>query len=353
MDYTYYFPKNKRFSMIRTWKRYRLKNKLENILLRVWTVNEVYARTSGSKLLPVLAALEISGNFLYMVIVLPVGMSPEKVERVLPQLSYALGGPVRIQTLSQGKILLKRPLTGIPQVVSWDPPKLSGYRIPVWLGITEEGNKIIDLGSDRTHGLLIGGLPGTGKSNFIKSLLHGLREGVLIHGIDLKGGIELITLRNHPCMHTLGYTLEDTREVIGYLCRELSRREKMFREEGITSVQEAPDLDRHLLVIDEYADITDTKNQDLERQIFKILRKGRALGISAVIATQKPTNDVISVTLRNMFPASLAFRTATDSDSRVILNGLDLAARLPLVPGRGIFMQGPLVWEVQTPYVDM
>lgn len=78
----------------------------------------------------------------------------------------------------------------------------------------------------------------------------------------------------------------------------------------------------HLIVIDEYQDLTsDTEERkQLEPKLKRLAQKGRAAGIHIILATQKPSSEVINTTVRSCFPAQLALAVKNSTDSRVIMD---------------------------------
>ena len=87
----------------------------------------------------------------------------------------------------------------------------------------------------------------------------------------------------------------------------------------------APETERLpwiVIVLDEYADLTsdpDDKSQ-IEAQLRRLTQKARAAGIHVIAATQRPSADVVSTTIRSNFPAQLALRVKTATDSRIIMD---------------------------------
>ncbi len=276
-------------------------------------------------------------------------MAPSEIEKMQGQIEWALGGPVEI--IHQGHACyLVRWLEEFPDFVEWEPPNLEKYTLPWWLGKTRHGNKIIDLAKDETYSVLVGGLSGMGKTNLIKGLVAGLEnKDVLINAIDLKG-VEIASLANHPKTRAFVTEPEDAKRIIKYLIKQMKKRQELFMEAGVIQISEYPEpLTRHILIIDEYADLTDKKNDDLQRDLFKILRKGRAFGIHTIIGSQRTTGDIINTSLRNMFPVAIAFRTSTRVDSEVLLNGRPDASELPVIQGRCVVVCGPEIDIIQSP----
>jgi S-DNA-T family DNA segregation ATPase FtsK/SpoIIIE len=105
-----------------------------------------------------------------------------------------------------------------------------------------------------------------------------------------------------------------------------------------------------VVVIDEYGDLIMTAGKDIELPIARIAQKARAVGIHMIIATQRPTTNIITGTIKANFPARIAFRVTTAIDSRTIL---DRTGANQLI-GRGdmLFLQGADPVRVQCAFID-
>jgi DNA segregation ATPase FtsK/SpoIIIE-like protein len=318
------------------------KRRVDGILSRLW-------EQKSWQLSPVTVEVTVTKRALTVVLFLPVGMAPLEIEKMQGQIEWALGGPVEITHRGRACYLV-RWLEEFPDFVEWEPPNLEKYILPWWLGKTRHGNMTIDLARDETYSVLLGGLSGMGKTNLIKGLVAGLEDrDVAIHAVDLKG-VEIASLANHPKTVNFADEPEEVPPIIHYLLSQMKKRQKLFADNGIFEIKDYNgSLTRHLVIIDEYADLTDRKNDNLQRDLFKILRKGRAFGIHTVIGSQRTTGDIINTSLRNMFPVAVAFRTATRVDSEVLLNGHPDASELPVVKGRCVMMCGPELTMIQTP----
>jgi S-DNA-T family DNA segregation ATPase FtsK/SpoIIIE len=105
-----------------------------------------------------------------------------------------------------------------------------------------------------------------------------------------------------------------------------------------------------VVVIDEFGDLIMTAGKEIELPIARIAQKARAVGIHMIIATQRPTTNIITGTIKANFPARVAFRVMSQLDSRIIL---DQSGANQLV-GRGdmLFYQGSDMTRVQCAFVD-
>ncbi|MBR5158828.1 MAG: DNA translocase FtsK 4TM domain-containing protein [Bacteroidaceae bacterium] len=162
--------------------------------------------------------------------------------------------------------------------------------------------------------------------------------------------------------------ITDTTKVIHTLkslCIEMDNRYELLKEANVRSVIEYNNLfkDRRLnpekghrylpyivVVIDEFGDLIMTAGKDIEMPIARIAQKARAVGMHMIIATQRPTTNIITGTIKANFPARMAFRVSSMIDSRTIL---DRPGANQLI-GRGdlLFLSGSDPVRVQCAFVD-
>jgi hypothetical protein len=225
--------------------------------------------------------------------------------------------------------------------------------------------------------MLVGGTPGSGKSVFLRQVLVWL---TLAYGasvlrvvlIDLKGGMEFWPFRELP--HLWRPVVSDMPElgpVLGDVLEELERRQTMFREEGVVSLRHwnerrpADRLPYIVVFIDEFGELSrpaaeSSNDQGRARSpkaqahaaISRIARLGRALGIHLIACTQRPDADVMPGQIKDQLPATVAFRTRSETNSHILLGDKDpAAALLPPIKGRAIF-QWEEEDEVQAPFIE-
>ena len=162
--------------------------------------------------------------------------------------------------------------------------------------------------------------------------------------------------------------ITDTSKVIQTLkslCIEMDDRYKLLKDAGVRSVKEYNEMfkERRLLptaghrympyivvIIDEYGDLIMTAGKEVEMPIARIAQKARAVGMHMIIATQRPTTNIVTGTIKANFPARMSFKTTSMIDSKTIL---DRTGANQLI-GRGdlLFMQGSECTRVQCAFVD-
>jgi DNA segregation ATPase FtsK/SpoIIIE, S-DNA-T family len=178
--------------------------------------------------------------------------------------------------------------------------------------------------------LMIAGTTGSGKSvcvNAILSclLLNNTPAEMRLVLVDPKR-VELTAYNGIP--HLLAPVITETEKVIGalqWVIREMDSRFRKFAESGVRDIKAYnaktnPHLPYLVVVIDELADLMMLAAEETERSLTRLAQLARATGIHLIIATQRPSVDVITGLIKANFPARIAFAVASNTDSRVILD---------------------------------
>jgi hypothetical protein len=214
----------------------------------------------------------------------------------------------------------------------WSPPE-QALACPI--GINQSGNPVeINFSSSNSPHLLIGGTTGSGKSEALNTILYGLtkyytEEELRLLLIDPKG-TELDQFGSLPHLEGLiGLDDEDAREMLDRAVQQMQWRYERLKSERTRSISEfnqkvtpAQRIPWWVIVLDEYADLTsdpDSKKA-IEASLKRLAQKSRAAGIHVIIATQRPSAEVISTNLRSNLPAQLALRVKSGTESRVIMD---------------------------------
>lgn len=206
------------------------------------------------------------------------------------------------------------------------------------LGVdTDNEHRPLSLPQER-H-VLIGGATGSGKSNFLSTVITSLAltndpDDLHLNVLDPKG-VDFGRFKNLP--HVQRGTYLDTPEACTQFLWELvndhiPERKDHLRDAGAASIQElneyADELDAEplpyeVVVIDEYADLVmslDDGKDEFEDAVTRIAQIGRAMGIIVLLATQRPSADIVSGNIKTNFPCRISFRLPSNTDSRVILD---------------------------------
>ena len=209
------------------------------------------------------------------------------------------------------------------------------YKLPIALGIDIGGKPIIADLTELPH-LLIAGATGSGKSvcinNIILSILYKLSpEKVKLLMIDPKR-VELNVYNGIP--HLLIPIITDASQaikVLNWSISEMEKRFKIFAKTGVRNLDGYNEYVRNInndtetlpyiiIVIDELADLMLSSPVKAEESLCRLAQMTRATGIHLIIATQRPSVDIITGSIKVNFPSRIAFAVSTQVDSRTILD---------------------------------
>jgi S-DNA-T family DNA segregation ATPase FtsK/SpoIIIE len=180
--------------------------------------------------------------------------------------------------------------------------------------------------------LLIAGATGSGKTVCLNSiicclLLHNSPDDVRFIMIDPKR-VELVTFNGVP--HLLAPVVVDTDKAIKalrWLNQEMDNRYRQFAKAGVRNIESynkdrAPGemLPYLVLIIDELADLMMTASDEVEHALCRLAQLARATGIHLVVATQRPSVDVVTGLIKANFPTRISFAVTSQVDSRTILD---------------------------------
>ncbi len=271
-----------------------------------------------------------------------VGVKISKITALEKDLALALAAPsIRIEAPIPGKsavgIEIPNPsisMVTLREVIDCEQFTSHSGKLKLPLGKDVSGiPKVADMA--RMPHLLVAGATGSGKSVAINAFLCGLLlkhtpEDLRMILIDPKM-VELIVYNHIP--HLLSPVVTEMERVVPTLrwaTREMERRYKVFARLGCRNLEgyqqrlrNRTDLEPMpyiLIVIDELADLMMVAPDEVETQICRLAQMARATGIHLIIATQRPSVDVITGLIKANFPSRIAFAVTSQVDSRVILD---------------------------------
>jgi S-DNA-T family DNA segregation ATPase FtsK/SpoIIIE len=228
---------------------------------------------------------------------------------------------------------------------------------PVPLGLDEDGEEVrLPLYG---ASLLVAGSPGSGKSTALRAVLAGLagqRDTALV-GIDPKR-VELTPWRNRLSSLVVGNEAEPTLRLLRDLVAEVQHRAARLADQGLVAARPDAETPALVLVVDEWAELGAEGTSKQRAEAHELLRRyvslGRAVGCSAVLATQRPTSDTVDTGTRALLAHRLTLRCGDRWQSEAILGqGNDQAARIPLSSaGWGLLASGPDVRGIQVYGID-
>lgn len=202
------------------------------------------------------------------------------------------------------------------------------YALPICLGADIKGTPVFADLAKMPH-MLIGGTTGSGKSvglnTFILSLIASKKPSdVKFVMIDPKK-IEFSMYNNQKYMYGPVITeSSDAVDALSLLAKEMDNRYEIFAENMVKNLAEYNERgDGHLpyiiCVIDEFSDLMAT-DKEVEKDVMRIAQKARAAGIHLLLATQRPSVDVVTGVVKANFPTRLAYKVASRVDSQTILD---------------------------------
>ena len=208
-----------------------------------------------------------------------------------------------------------------PSLTSGEPVSVTR---PVPLGLYEDARPV-SVSLAHRHGL-IGGIAGAGKSGVLNVVLASLVacRDVVLWGIDLKGGMELGPWAG--CLDRLATTPADAAALLADAVAVLDARAGDLGERGIRLWEPAPESPALVIVIDEYAELSDEAAAALAHA-DSIARRGRAVAVTLLVATQRPTQKAMgSGAVRSQMDVRICLRVRERRDVDLVLGQGMLAA---------------------------
>ncbi|MCU0705120.1 MAG: DNA translocase FtsK [Fimbriiglobus sp.] len=268
----------------------------------------------------------------------------------------------------------------LKEIIQATTAKAAKYKLPIYLGKDVEGRPLVYDMAAMPH-LLIAGRTGTGKSVCLNAIIHSFLltrapDDCRLILIDPKK-VEFSDYARIP--HLMHPVVTDDRKaeaILGWAVDKMEERYELMRrarvrniagynelgaEEILKRVQPETTEERNalpwrlpyiVLVIDEVGDLLMVMKKEVESHIIRLAQKSRAAGIHLILATQKPTVDVITGLIKSNLPARICFQVASRADSAVVLDEkgaeklLGMGDMLFLQPGTSTIIRG------QGAYVD-
>jgi S-DNA-T family DNA segregation ATPase FtsK/SpoIIIE len=342
----------------------RLLRERAALLEKTFTDFGLNIRVVGINTGPVITQYEVA---------LETGLRVHKVTRLADDLALNLKVPsVRIVAPVPGKNTVgieipneNRAVVRLKEVLLTAGKKMAQTKIPLFLGKDTEGRPLVYDLAEMPH-LLIAGRTGTGKSVSLNSIILSMLmtrrpDEVKMIMIDPKM-VELIDYGKIPhLMHPIVKDMKKAEAILSWAVDKMEERydllsrvrvrniagynelgpEEIHRRLGPVEEEERahiPDRMPHIVIIvDELSDLMMMLKKEVEEHIIRLAQKSRAAGIHLVVATQKPTVDVITGLIKSNLPARICFQVSSRSDSRVVLD--EIGGEKLLGKGDMLFLQ--------------
>ena len=326
--------------------------------------NQEEAALKGAALEQALAAHDVSARLIGMVVgptvtryelELAPGVKVSRVTTLSKDIAYALASPdVRILAPIPGRQAIgvevpnrDRQVVSLGGILGSAEARKAGHPLEVAIGRDINAKPVL-MDLSRMPHILIAGATGAGKSSCINSmitsvLMRSTPDEVRMILVDPKM-VEMAQYEHVP--HLLTQPVTDPKKAanaLAWACREMDRRYEVLASVGVRDIdgyneacdqgvfdhdqklgiEESDPKERMpliLVVVDELSDLMMVAPRDVEDSICRIAQKARAVGIHLVIATQRPSINVITGVIKANIPARLAFAVSSQTDSRVILD---------------------------------
>lgn len=311
-----------------------------------------WVQTQTQRLDETLAAFHVAGHVVahtvgptvtQFQIALDVGVKVNRITNLTDDLKMALAAKdIRIEAPIPGKStvgieipnLHARPVM-LREVLASPAFTTAKAPLTIALGVNLFGQPVVTDLAKMPHGL-IAGATGSGKSVFINGLLTSLLyratpQQVRLLLIDPKA-VELAVYNDLP--HLVAPVISDPQTASAALQWAVNEMEERYQKMAAAGVRNLEQFNRQakahgddglvlpylVIIIDELADLMMAAASDVQTSIARITAKARAAGIHLIVATQRPSVDVVTGTIKNNIPARIAFMVASQVDSRTIID---------------------------------
>jgi len=246
------------------------------------------------------------------------------------------------------------------EIISNDKFQKKEIRLPIALGKSISGAPIVGDLTNMPH-LLIAGTTGSGKSvcinTIIVSLLYKLNPNLCKFILIDPKMLELSTYEGIP--HLLTPVITDAKKAtsaLAWTVKEMNSRYKLMTKVGVRNIsgynaKHKLKMPYIVVVVDEMSDLMLVAGKEIENYIQKLSQMARAAGIHIIMATQRPSVDVITGTIKANFPTRISFQVSSKIDSRTILG--EQGAEQLLGKGDMLFMSSAnRIIRIHGPYVS-
>ena len=254
----------------------------------------------------------------------------------------------------------ERESVSLREIISYEKFQKKDVKLPIALGKSISGMPIVGDLTTMPH-LLIAGTTGSGKSvcinTIIVSLLYKLNPDLCKFILIDPKMLELSTYEGIP--HLLTPVITDAKKAtsaLAWTVKEMNSRYKLMSKVGVRNIdgyntKHKLKMPYIVVVVDEMSDLMLVAGKEIENYIQKLSQMARAAGIHIIMATQRPSVDVITGTIKANFPTRISFQVSSKIDSRTILG--EQGAEQLLGKGDMLFMSSAnRIIRIHGPYVS-
>jgi S-DNA-T family DNA segregation ATPase FtsK/SpoIIIE len=307
----------------------------------------VAAQVVGHQTGPVITLFELS---------LAPGVKVSQISNLCTDIARALAVPgVRVVSPLPGRDTvgievpnLDKEIVRIRELMGLAPDADGRMYLPLYLGKDAAGDPIVSDLAKMPH-MLMAGTTGSGKSVCINGIVTAMLmtrrpEDVRLILIDPKM-VEMAAFEDIP--HLLCPIVNDMRkaeEILEWAAMKMDERYELFKEAGVKNIagfnrlepeeiyrrfhadgeEERTRIPTHIpyyvIIVDELADLIMTSSKEVENYIIRIAQKARAVGIHLILATQRPSVNVVTGLIKSNMPCRISFRVASRQESRIVLD---------------------------------
>ncbi len=309
--------------------------------------NREYVQEMANELVSALSAYKVKGTvtdirmtpFAVLFDVIPdPGVTVKSIQNLRVELEVHMASPIEIVSIGEGKYTIglavknwNRPLIGLRDIMETDEFKKNEYAIPIAAGMNVLGKPFaFDLAA--TPHLLIAGTTGSGKSTFLNDIVLSVLytrtpEQVRFLMVDSKG-VELQAYNRIP--HMLMGVAKESNAALGVMNwaeQEMMGRYNEFAAHSVKNIESynalAPNgktMPRIVIIVDEYMEMMFNAPDRLEDSIEHLSRMARAAGIHLVLATQRPSSNVITSRIKTNLQCRASFTVVDWRESKTIID---------------------------------
>lgn len=222
--------------------------------------------------------------------------------------------------------VLTKPINSVSYSYLLSEFKKSNASLPLLLGLSHDGYSVIADLTKMPH-LLIAGATGSGKSVLLHSIINSLSENnnTKLILIDPK----MVEFNYYNDIDNLLYPVinssDDALDVLLQLNLEMQNRFRLMSKVSVNNIEKyniklKKKMPYIVLIIDEFSDLMHSSKKEFQKNLCMLAQKSRACGIHIIIATQRPSVDVVTGLIKANFPARISCMVSSLTDSRVILD---------------------------------